>query len=89
MPKGGSDKEFCEQATRVVTDYLSGSLDKQTVELFEAHLKQCPDCAAFLETYKEAIRAEKSLDCADLPASMETRLREFFRERIARGQPKK
>ena len=88
MRKGGSDNEFCEQATRLVTDYVSGDLDPQTVEIFEAHLKQCPDCVSFLETYKESIRAGKSLDCADMPASMESRLREFFRGRIGGGRPK-
>ncbi len=89
MPKVESDKEFCEQATRLVTDYLSGDLDRQTAEIFEAHLKQCPDCVSFLETYKGAIRAGKSLDFADLPVSMETRLREFFKERIKLGRTKK
>jgi anti-sigma factor RsiW len=88
MRKTASEKEFCEQAARVVTDYLSGDLDRRTVEMFEAHLKRCPDCMSFLETYKEAIRTAKSLDCEDIPASMRTRLREFFRERTGRGRSK-
>jgi anti-sigma factor RsiW len=88
MRKAGSEKEFCEQATRLVTDYLSGGLDRQTVEMFEAHLRRCPDCVSFLETYKEAIRAGKSLDCKDIPASMQSRLREFLRERTGRGRSK-
>jgi anti-sigma factor RsiW len=88
MRKGGSDKEFCEQAARLVTDYVSGGLERPTVERFEAHLKKCPDCVSFLETYKEAIRAGKSLRCEDMPASMQMRLREFFRERIGHGRPK-
>lgn len=89
MRKGENDKEFCEQATHLVTDYLSGDLDRQTAEIFEAHLRQCPDCVSFLKTYKGAIRAGKSLDCTDLPTSMETRLREFFKERIRLGRTKK
>jgi anti-sigma factor RsiW len=88
MRKGGSEKEFCEQATRLVTDYLSGDLDRRTVEMFEAHLRRCSDCVSFLETYKEAIRAGKSLECEDIPISMQSRLREFFRERTGRGRSK-
>jgi hypothetical protein len=63
-------------------------LDRQTVEMFEAHLRQCPDCVSFLETYKEAMRAGKSLDCEDMPASMQSRLRDLFRQRMGRGRSK-
>jgi anti-sigma factor RsiW len=88
MRKSGSDKEFCEEAARIVTDYVSGSLDRPTAERFEAHLKECPDCVSFIETYKEAIRAGKSLSCEDMPVSMQVRLREFFKDRIGRRRPK-
>jgi anti-sigma factor RsiW len=88
MTQARVDKEFCEEAARIITDYVSGGLDRPTVERFEAHLKECPDCVSFLETYKEAIRAGKSLSCEDMPASMQVRLREFFKDRIGRLPPK-
>ena len=81
-------KEFCEQATRLITDYLSGELDARTFDIFEAHLSQCPDCVSFLETYKEALRVGRSVPCDDIPPEMETRLRELLRERIERGRRK-
>jgi anti-sigma factor RsiW len=44
----------------LIADYLTGSLDPTVLAAFEEHLGQCPDCAAFLNTYKKTIEAAKS-----------------------------
>jgi anti-sigma factor RsiW len=41
-------------------DYLAGRLDPTVLSAFEKHLGECPDCAAFLNTYKKTIEATKS-----------------------------
>ena len=81
-------KEFCEEATALVMDYLSGELDRPTAEAFEAHLGQCPDCAAFLATYKKTLGAARSLKCEDMPAEMQARIEGLLRERIGRRRRK-
>ena len=81
-------EEFCRQATRLIMDYLSGELDRRTVEAFESHLAECPDCAAFLATYKKTLGAAHALKCEDMPAEMQTRLQELLCERIGRRHRK-
>lgn len=45
----------CKNETSLIADYLSSNLPPPLLNAFEKHLKLCPDCAAFLETYKKTI----------------------------------
>jgi len=44
----------------LIADYLAGRLDPTVLAAFEKHLGHCPDCTAFLNTYKKTIEATKS-----------------------------
>jgi anti-sigma factor RsiW len=44
----------------LITDYLADRLSPKILAAFEKHLGQCPDCTAFLNTYKKTIEATKS-----------------------------
>jgi anti-sigma factor RsiW len=44
----------------LIADYLSGRLDPTILAAFEKHLNDCPDCTAFLNTYKKTIEATKA-----------------------------
>jgi len=44
----------------LIADYVVGRLNPKMLAGFEKHLDQCPDCAAFLNTYKKTIDATKS-----------------------------
>jgi anti-sigma factor RsiW len=50
----------CEAATDLIGDYLADHLDLHDRRAFEAHLSRCPDCAAFLITYKRTIGLTRS-----------------------------
>jgi anti-sigma factor RsiW len=50
----------CRDATSLILDFLSGELSPQTNSEFEQHLEVCPDCVAFLNTYKKTIELTKS-----------------------------
>jgi hypothetical protein len=43
----------------LITDYLTGQLNPEVLAAFEKHLGQCPDCTAFLNTYKKTIAVTK------------------------------
>jgi hypothetical protein len=45
----------CRQETDFIASYLAAELRGPTLEAFEHHLKLCPDCVAFLQTYKATI----------------------------------
>ena len=45
----------CAAETGLIGDYLSDNLDSLQRQAFEAHLQACPDCLAFLATYRKTI----------------------------------
>ncbi len=50
----------CKDEVALIADYLAGRLNPTVLAAFEKHLGQCPDCTAFLNTYKKTIDATKS-----------------------------
>jgi Putative zinc-finger len=50
----------CKDEVGLITDYLADRLNPKILAAFEKHLGQCPDCTAFLNTYKKTIEATKS-----------------------------
>lgn len=50
----------CKDATDLILDFLSGELSPDTNSEFEKHLQACPDCVAFLKTYKKTLDLTKS-----------------------------
>jgi hypothetical protein len=50
----------CKEEVGLIADYLSGRLDPTILAAFEKHLNDCPDCTAFLNTYKKTIEATKA-----------------------------
>jgi hypothetical protein len=47
--------ETCEAETKLIGGYVSDNLDVWHRQAFESHLAVCPECAAFLATYKKTI----------------------------------
>ena len=45
----------CKELVEVVTDYLEGCLDDDTVAEIEAHLRLCPGCDAYLDQMRTTI----------------------------------
>ena len=72
----------CEQLTAFIADYLAGELDPETTLVFEAHLDDCSDCTAFLNTYRRAIDAVRSLRSEDIPYDMQDRVRQCLERRL-------
>jgi anti-sigma factor RsiW len=50
----------CKEEVTLLGDYLSSSLSDQVAAAFEAHMDACPDCVAFLRTYKKTIEATRA-----------------------------
>jgi anti-sigma factor RsiW len=51
----------CKAAISLIGNYLAGSIAPTVHADFERHLHLCPDCAAFLQTYKKTIEATRAL----------------------------
>ena len=50
----------CKDEVALIGDYLSEKLNQRVLAAFEDHLKSCPDCVAFLHTYKKTIEVTRS-----------------------------
>jgi anti-sigma factor RsiW len=50
----------CKEEVNLIGDYLSSSLNTRLAAAFETHMQACPDCVAFLQTYKKTIEATRA-----------------------------
>lgn len=50
----------CATEVALIGDYLASRLSPRMLMAFEKHLEDCPDCAAFLRTYKKTIDVTRS-----------------------------
>lgn len=50
----------CKDEVALIADYLAGALNPPVLAAFERHVGQCPDCMAFLRTYKKTIEATRA-----------------------------
>jgi anti-sigma factor RsiW len=69
----------CEQAVRLATDYLEGSLSRRERRRFERHLRSCPNCTAYLEQLRITIALTGNVDSETLPVSTRDDLVELFK----------
>lgn len=72
----------CQQVTALLVDYVAGEMDALTCLAFEAHLRNCPACTAFLATYAETIRATRAMRYEAIPEEMLARVLQFLRRKI-------
>jgi anti-sigma factor RsiW len=49
----------CQDFVTFLMDYLDGQLSGPRRLSFEQHLAECPDCVAYLKTYRHTIRLGK------------------------------
>ena len=84
-PPQGTDtpsKLNCQDVTDVLIEYVSGEMSPELTARFEAHLQACPDCTAFFNTYRETIRATRSLPAETVPDELLSRVWQFLRQSI-------
>jgi anti-sigma factor RsiW len=77
----------CQQVTDLIVDYVAGDMPPAIQAVFEAHLRNCPDCIAFLNTYRETLRTARALHHEDVPEEMFNRVQNFLRGRIQGNSP--
>lgn len=46
----------CREFLDFLMSYLDGELEDEPVKVFEEHMRLCPPCETYLETYKDTIR---------------------------------
>ena len=69
----------CQQAVELVTDYLEGALSRRDRRRFEAHLRACPNCTAYLEQIRMTIELTGAIEPDDLTPEAKADLTELYR----------
>jgi anti-sigma factor RsiW len=69
----------CQQAVELVTDYLEGALSRRARRRFEAHVRACPNCAAYLEQIRTTIRLAGTVRPDDLTEEARRELSDLYR----------
>src|SRR5918995_2859251 len=80
-PKNVTDNT-CKQITDLVSDYLNGNLTRAVKRDFEQHLRICPDCVNFLNTYRKTVQATGSVGPEEIPPKVRTNILAFLRKRM-------
>jgi predicted anti-sigma-YlaC factor YlaD len=50
----------CRELTDFIMDYLSGDMSPALADVFERHLKLCPNCRTYLTNYEVTVKASKA-----------------------------
>jgi len=69
----------CQQAVELVTDYLEGKLSWRQRRRFEAHLRGCPNCRAYLEQIRQTITVMGRVEPETLAPQARDDLIDLFR----------
>ncbi len=65
----------CRELSDLLVDFVSGELPPEHQDRVEKHLKACPPCVAYFESYQTTIKLTRKLPCDPLPPQLVERLR--------------
>jgi anti-sigma factor RsiW len=69
----------CQELIELVTAYFDGSLSRRDRRRFEAHIRGCEHCTAYVEQMRELIAVTGRLTEEDIPAGARDALLAAFR----------
>ncbi|HZT81090.1 MAG TPA: zf-HC2 domain-containing protein [Gemmataceae bacterium] len=75
----------CRELVDLLIDFVADELPPERRAVVEEHLKRCPPCLAYLETYQLTIRITRKLPAVDPPPQLLDRLRAALQ--AGKGQP--
>lgn len=73
MPTG-QEHSGCRDLLGQLSDYVDGELEAALCAELEAHMAECPNCRAMVDTVRKTITLYHTQASADLPADVEERL---------------
>ena len=74
----------CRDAIDALADYLEATLGPGVGEELERHLRDCPPCQAYLNTYRKTRELTGRMATQEMPPEMREHLRRFLLERLRR-----
>lgn len=74
----------CKEAIAKLAEYLDAELTPALLAEFEAHLRECAPCRAYLATYRKTRELAAKVNRVDMPEALRTRLRALLVGQIRR-----
>ena len=72
----------CRRVTTLIIEYLSGALDPKATLTWGAHLLDCNNCVALLDTYRKTIEVIRSLSPREISPEARSRIQRSLERRI-------
>lgn len=70
----------CQQLESLCYDFLEKNLEQKMVRAIERHLKICPNCLRFVESYRRMKQLKESFAPPPLDSEFKNKMLEFFIE---------
>ena len=74
----------CKQIADLMLDYLTDKLSPTVKQEFARHLRICPDCVSFVNTYKKTVQSTATLHTEEIPPKVRDNLVSFLRKKLRR-----
>ena len=75
----------CKEITGLIFGYLNDGLSRSVKRDFQRHLRVCPDCVNFLNTYKKTASVTRSIRPEEIPPKIRQNILDFLRERMRKS----
>ena len=72
----------CRRMTTLIIEYLSGALDPKATLAWGAHLLNCSNCVAFLDTYRKTVEVVRALPSGEISPGARSRIQRSLERRI-------
>jgi anti-sigma factor RsiW len=74
---------LCKDVVENIIGYIESELDDKTLEELEKHASDCPECQAFIRTYKRMLEVTGRLGKSSfVTPEIRMRLKEFLKSRM-------
>jgi hypothetical protein len=75
----------CKEITDLIFGYLDNTLSRSVKRDFQRHLRVCPDCVNFLNTYKKTASVTRSIRPEEIPERIRNNILDFLRGRMRKS----
>ena len=75
----------CEQVTQMLSDYIEGELGGRERQSLDLHIMACPDCAHYLETFRETNKLVSEIRYEEIPREFRKHLHTVLCDRLRGG----
>ena len=68
------EKYGCKEVVDLLSDYVDGECPPDVIASIDAHLSDCANCIAFVNTLRKSLVMSKALGYSDIPKEVRIRL---------------